>query len=77
MNYLIPPELMSLAAYLAEDGLTGYHWEESPLVIQRLYAPVQGNARAREQKWVVWGAGWGKGIGDIRDNISIVNEENI
>ena len=27
----VPPELMSLAAYVAEDGLVGQHWEERPL----------------------------------------------
>jgi hypothetical protein len=37
---------MSLAAYVAEDGLVGHLWEERPLVLQRLYALVQGNARA-------------------------------
>jgi hypothetical protein len=26
-----PPELVSLAAYVAEDGLVGHHWEERPL----------------------------------------------
>jgi hypothetical protein len=40
---------MSLAAYVAEDGLVGHHWEERP---QTLYAPVQGNARAKR------GSGW-------------------
>jgi hypothetical protein len=40
---------MSLAAHGAEDGLVGHHWEEGPLVLQRLYAPVQGNARDRKQ----------------------------
>jgi hypothetical protein len=34
---------MSLVAYVAEDGLIGHHWEERPLVLQRLYAPIQGN----------------------------------
>ena len=32
---------------------------EWPLVLQRLYALVQGNARARKQEWVGWGAGCG------------------
>ena len=50
---------MSLVAYVAEDGLVGYQWEERPLVLQRLYAPVQGNARARKWEWVGWGAGGG------------------
>jgi hypothetical protein len=32
--------------------------EETPLVLLRLYAPVQGNARAKKKEWVGWGAGW-------------------
>jgi hypothetical protein len=48
MNYPVPPELVSLAAYIAEDGLVDHQREERPLVLQRLYAPVQGNARARK-----------------------------
>jgi hypothetical protein len=47
---------MSPAAYVAEDGLVGHHWEERPLVLRRSYAPVQGNARARKWEWVGWGA---------------------
>ena len=42
---------------------------ERPLILQRLYAPVQGNARARNQECVGWGAGQRKGIGDYGDNI--------
>ena len=47
---------MSLVAYVAEDGIGGHQGEERPLVLRRLYAPVQGNARARKKKWVGWGA---------------------
>jgi hypothetical protein len=64
-----PLELMSLTAYVAEDGLVSHHWEERPLVLQRSYTPVQGNTRARKQEWVGWGAGWGRGIGDSLDSI--------
>ena len=60
---------MSLAAYVAGDGLVGHHCEERPLVLRRLYAPVQGNARARKQEYVVWGAVWREGIGDFEDSI--------
>jgi hypothetical protein len=60
---------VSLAAYVAEDGLVSHHLEERPLVLQRLYAPVQGNARARKREWVGWGAGQGEHIGDFRDSI--------
>jgi hypothetical protein len=56
-----PPELLLLVAYVAQDGLLGHQWKERPLAFQRLYAPVQGNARARKQEWVGWGVGWGAG----------------
>jgi hypothetical protein len=60
---------VSLATYVAEDGLIGYHWEEMPWVLQRLYVPVKGNARARMGEWVGWGAVRGEGIGDFPDCI--------
>jgi hypothetical protein len=63
-----PPELVFLVAYVA-DGLVGHQWEERPLVLQRLYALVQGNARARKQEWVGWGAGQGEGIGGFGDSV--------
>jgi hypothetical protein len=28
MKYPVPPELMSLAAYVSEDGRLGHHWKE-------------------------------------------------
>ena len=43
---------MALAVYVAEDILVSNQWEERPLVLRRLYAPVQGNARTRN------GSGW-------------------
>jgi hypothetical protein len=67
---------MSLGAYVAEDGLVDHHWEEKPLVLQ-LYAPVQGNARARNWEWVGWGSVLGEDIGAFHDSIWNVNEENI
>ena len=30
----------SKVAYVAEDGLVSHQWEERPLVLRRLYAPV-------------------------------------
>jgi hypothetical protein len=33
MNSPVPPELVSLAAYIAEVGIVTHHWEESPLGI--------------------------------------------
>ena len=66
MNEPVPPELVSLAAYVSEDGLVGHHWEERPLGIANFICPVQGNARPKKQEWVGRGAGWGKGIGNFQ-----------
>jgi hypothetical protein len=60
---------MSLVAYVAKDGLVGHHWEERTFGFETLYAPVQGNPRAKKWEWVGGGAGWGEGIGDIWDSI--------
>jgi hypothetical protein len=60
---------VSLAAYVAEDGLVDHQWEERPLVLRRSYAPEQGNVRARKQEWVGWIAGRGEGIGGFWDSI--------
>jgi hypothetical protein len=55
-------------AYLAITGKGG------PLVMQTLYAPVQGNARAKKWEWV--GRGVGEGMWDSWDSIGNVNEES-
>ena len=60
---------MSLAAYVSEDGLVGHQWKERPMVLQTLYAPVQGNARAKKWEWVVRGVGVEGGMGDFWDSI--------
>ena len=52
MNQPVLPELVSLAAYVAEDGIVSHHWEGRPLVLQTLYVPVHRNARAKKQEWV-------------------------
>jgi hypothetical protein len=39
-----------------------------------LYAPVQGNARVKNEEWVV--RELGVGMGDFWDSIGNVNEEN-
>jgi hypothetical protein len=61
---------MSLAAYVAEDGLVGHHWEERPLGIVNIICPSTGEcARAKNWEWVVRGAGRGKCIGNFQDSI--------
>jgi hypothetical protein len=41
-TYQVSPwsPVMSLAAYIAEDDLVSYQWEERTLVLGRFYAPV-------------------------------------
>jgi hypothetical protein len=56
---------VSLAAYVAEDGLVGHHWEERPLGIRNFICPVQGNARAKKRESVGRGAGWRESIGNF------------
>ena len=46
-------------------------------MLQRLYAPIQGNARVRMQDWMGWRAGQREGIRDFQDGIWIVNEKNL
>jgi hypothetical protein len=42
------PELVSLAAYVAEDGLVGHHWEEKPLGIANFIYPSTGECQDQE-----------------------------
>jgi hypothetical protein len=50
--------------------------KRGPLDLQTLYAPVQGNARAKKGEWVSRELGGGVGMGDLWDSIENVNEEN-
>jgi hypothetical protein len=60
---------MSLAAYVAEDGLVAIIGKKGPWVLQTLDAPVQGNTRAKKWEWVGKGVGVGEGIEDFWDSI--------
>jgi hypothetical protein len=51
--------------------------KRGPLVFQTLYAPIQGNTRAKKWEWVGRGAGWGQDIGDFGDSIKNVKEKNL
>ena len=44
----VPPELLSLAAYVAEDGLVSHHWEERPLGITNFICPSTGECQGQE-----------------------------
>ena len=52
---------MSLAAYVAEDGLVGHHWEERPLglanfiCLSTVELPRSGSGWVGELGGMVWG----------------------
>ena len=48
MNYPVFPEIVSLAAYVAEDGLVGHHWEERPLGLANFICPSTGECQGQE-----------------------------
>jgi hypothetical protein len=39
---------VSLAAYVAEDGLVGHHWEERPLGLVNFISPSTGEHQGQE-----------------------------
>jgi hypothetical protein len=39
---------MSLAAYVAKDGLMGHHWEERPLGLAHFICPSTGERQGQE-----------------------------
>ena len=47
---------MSLAAYVAEDGLVSHHWEERPLGLTNF---IQGKHQGQEVGVGGWGNVWG------------------
>ena len=66
-----PFELLSLAAYVAEDGLLGHHWEETNLDLANFICPSTGKCQGQEVG--VGGLGsrarLGECIEDFQDNI--------
>jgi hypothetical protein len=42
------PELVSLTAYVAEDGLVGHHWEERPVGLANFICPSTEEHQGQE-----------------------------
>jgi hypothetical protein len=66
---------MSLATYVAEDGLVGHHWEERPPGLENFICLSTGEHQGQEVGVGEEGSGW-EGMGYFRDSIGNVNEEN-
>jgi hypothetical protein len=60
---------MSLAAYVAEDGLVGHHWEERPLGLANFICPSTGESQGQESGVCGLRSRVGEGIGDFQDSI--------
>jgi hypothetical protein len=48
MNQPVPPEFLSLAAYVSEDSLVGHHWEERPLGLANFICPSTEECQGQE-----------------------------
>jgi hypothetical protein len=57
----MPPELMSLAAYVSEDGLVGHQRKERPIGCADLICLSTGERQGQE----VGVGGWGSGCGRV------------
>jgi hypothetical protein len=49
MNLPVPPEFVTLDAYVAEDALIGHHWEERPLGLANIKCPSKGEHQGQEE----------------------------
>jgi hypothetical protein len=64
MNYPVPPEILSLAAYVSEVGLVGHHWEESPLGLANFICLSMGERQGQDIGVSGEGSG-GRGTGGL------------
>jgi hypothetical protein len=65
-----PPELVSLAAYVSEDGLVGHQWKERPIGCANFICLSTGERQGQEGVVVV------VVVGDFWDSIGNINEKN-
>jgi hypothetical protein len=53
------PELVSLAAYISEDGLVGNQWKERPIGCANFICLSTGERHGQEVGVGGWGSRWG------------------
>jgi hypothetical protein len=53
------PELLSLAAYVSEDGLVGHQWKERPIGRANIICLSTGEHQGQKWEWVSGGVGGG------------------
>jgi hypothetical protein len=67
-----PPEFVSVAAYVSEDGVVSHQWKERPIGLANFICLSTGERQGQE----VGGGDGEEGMGDFWDSIGNVNEEN-
>jgi hypothetical protein len=55
-----PPELVSLAAYVLEDGLVGCQWKERPIGLADFICFSTGECQGQKVGVGGGGSGWGR-----------------
>jgi hypothetical protein len=65
-----PPELMSLVAYVSEDGPVNHQWKERPIVRANFICLSTGESQGQE----VGVGGWGSGCGRVWGTFGIALE---
>ena len=70
-----PPELMSLAAYISEDGLFGHQCEENPIGRANFICLSTGEHQSQEVGMGGKGSGGVECLRDFWGSIGNVNEE--
>jgi hypothetical protein len=58
-QYEVPPGVVSLAAYVSEDGLPGHQWKERPIGRANFICLSTGECKDQEVGVGVWGRVWG------------------
>jgi hypothetical protein len=69
------PELLTLAAYVSNDGLVGHHWKERPIGHANCICPSTGEHQGQKNGNGLVGE-CGGGYGGLWDSIGNVIEEN-
>ena len=64
-NFVSVTPSMGVLFPILRRGKAAISGKRGPLVLQTLYAPVQGNARAKKWECVGRGAGRGEGVGGL------------
>ena len=54
-----PPELVSIAANVSENGLVGHQWKERPIGHENFICLSTGERQAQEVGVGWWRSGWG------------------